>query len=188
MAISADIVLAVSISKPLPPPPPHGNARIRIANVDRKFLSREFEVTWEGGVEIDATVHEWSNYFKAGMQGALEFMRDNSIGPVADRGLVGMDVLVSGTVPAGAGLSSSAAFVCASALAVLVANGVTEVKKADLVGLAIVSERYVGVNSGGYIIPPTPLSYYNSLLTRWDIYIAWIKVQVYTEWKAARFI
>lgn len=60
-----------------------------------------------------------------------------------------MSVLVDGNVPAGGGLSSSAAFVCASALAVLRANGDENVIKKDLVELAIVSERAVGVNSGG---------------------------------------
>ncbi|KAK5013793.1 galactokinase [Cryomyces antarcticus] len=60
-----------------------------------------------------------------------------------------MDILVDGTVPSGGGLSSSAAFVCASALAVMKANGDDKVDKKELVELAIVSERNVGVNSGG---------------------------------------
>ncbi|KAL8863959.1 MAG: hypothetical protein Q9174_007503, partial [Haloplaca sp. 1 TL-2023] len=60
-----------------------------------------------------------------------------------------MKVMVDGNVPAGGGLSSSAAFVCASALAVLRANGRRKVKKRELAELAIVSERAVGVNSGG---------------------------------------
>lgn len=56
---------------------------------------------------------------------------------------------MDGTVPAGGGLSSSAAFVSASALAVMVANGETNINKKDLTEVAIVSERAVGVNSGG---------------------------------------
>jgi len=60
-----------------------------------------------------------------------------------------MDILVDGTVPSGGGLSSSAAFVCASALAVLKASGEQVVDKKELVELAIVSERSVGVQSGG---------------------------------------
>jgi galactokinase len=52
-------------------------------------------------------------------------------------------------VPAGGGLSSSAAFVSTSALAVMYANGEEEIDKTDLTEVAIVSERAVGVNSGG---------------------------------------
>lgn len=60
----------------------------------------------------------------------------------------GMYLLVDGTVPAGSGLSSSAAFVCASALAVIVANELPLTKQ-ELTEIAIVAERNVGVNSGG---------------------------------------
>jgi len=56
---------------------------------------------------------------------------------------------MDGSVPAGGGLSSSAAFVSAAALAVMYANGVEEIDKTELTELAIVSERSVGVNSGG---------------------------------------
>jgi galactokinase len=62
---------------------------------------------------------------------------------------VGMDIVVDGTVPSGGGLSSSAAFVCTSALSVMKANGEELVDKRELIELAIVSERAVGVNSGG---------------------------------------
>lgn len=60
-----------------------------------------------------------------------------------------MEVLMDGNVPVGGGLSSSAAFVSASALAVMTANGESSVDKKELTELAIVSERAVGVNSGG---------------------------------------
>ena len=60
-----------------------------------------------------------------------------------------MDILADGTVPSGGGLSSSAAFVCASSLAVMRANGATHIDKKSLTEIAIVSERAVGVNSGG---------------------------------------
>ena len=60
-----------------------------------------------------------------------------------------MKILVDGQVPVGAGLSSSAALVCASLLAVLNAHGIEDVDKTELVELAIVAERAVGVNAGG---------------------------------------
>ncbi|KAL8822410.1 MAG: hypothetical protein Q9191_006855 [Dirinaria sp. TL-2023a] len=143
MAIAADILIAVSAS---PDHHAEGEPKKTIANVDNsKYQSKEFIVSKDGDVEIDPSAHEWSNYFKAGIKGAYGLLREKR----PDQQPVGMKVLVDGTVPAGGGLSSSAAFVCASALAVLRANGVVEVSKKDLVELAIVSERSVGVNSGG---------------------------------------
>lgn len=143
MAIAADVLIAVSAS---PDHHTEGEPKKTIANVDNsKYKSKEFIVSTEGEVDIDPSVHEWSNYFKAGIRGAYGLLREKR----PDHQPVGMKVLIDGTVPAGGGLSSSAAFVCASALAVLRANGEAEVSKKDLVELAIVSERSVGVNSGG---------------------------------------
>jgi galactokinase len=143
MAITADALLAASAS---PTPPDAKTFKIEIANVQKdKFPTHEFEIALED-VEIDASVHEWTNYFKSGLKGALELLRKrkgHDFRPVC------MKVLMDGTVPAGGGLSSSAAFVTASALAVLLANGETNIDKRELTELAIVSERSVGVNSGG---------------------------------------
>jgi galactokinase len=142
MAVTVDIILAVSIR------PGSGVPKITIANVESsKFERRQFDIPTEGDISIDATSHEWSNYFKAGLQGAAQLLRkkNGKFTPPS------MDILVDGTVPSGGGLSSSAAFVCASALAVLNAIGEKDIDKKELVELAIVSERAVGVNSGGYV-------------------------------------
>jgi len=73
-------------------------------------------------------------------QGVLERFFDNS-----DAGPVGCDVLVWGTVPAGSGLSSSAAMVVASTLAFLTVNHkVSELSKGDLVGVSMENEKRVG--------------------------------------------
>ena len=142
MAIAADVIIAVSTSKDTS----RGTASLSIANIDGdKFKSEEFGFPADGDVEIDASAHIWTNYFKAGLRGAIGLLRKKrkEFTPRS------MKVLVDGNVPAGGGLSSSAAFVCASALAVLRANGEEESIKKELVELAIVSERSVGVNSGG---------------------------------------
>ncbi|KAL8740436.1 MAG: hypothetical protein Q9190_006863, partial [Brigantiaea leucoxantha] len=144
MAIAADVLIAVSAS----PSPEDGNndAVIPIVNINpSKHKSSEHSIPPAGEASIDATAHEWTNYFKAGFNGAISFLRKSNpnFSPCS------MNVFVDGNVPAGGGLSSSAAFVCASALAVLRANGQTHVPKKELVELAIVSERAVGVNSGG---------------------------------------
>lgn len=139
MAVTVDVLLAVKIRK--------GSRKIRIANVhSEKFPQRDFDVPESGEIEIDSKLHEWSNYFKCGLRAALELLKKKRSGGLS---ATGMDILVDGSVPAGGGLSSSAAFVCASALAVLKANGEDVVDKTELTELAIVSERAVGVNSGG---------------------------------------
>ncbi|KAL2267827.1 hypothetical protein VTJ83DRAFT_5104 [Remersonia thermophila] len=142
MAVEADALLAVSTDLA---PARDGTFKIKIANVQAsRFPSREFDVPYDT-VDIDPAVHEWTNYFKAGLRGALELLREKHGAGFRPKS---MQILMDGTVPAGGGLSSSAAFVSASALAVLVANG-EEVDKTALAKLAIVSERAVGVNSGG---------------------------------------
>ncbi|KAF2280261.1 galactokinase-like protein [Westerdykella ornata] len=141
MAVTADFLMAVAVR------PADEKPRIRIANVQsEKFPSREFEIPAEGDIPIDASEHEWTNYFKSGLVGVSKLLAKKKGKHFVS---VGMDILCDGTVPSGGGLSSSAAFVCTSALAALKANGEEKVDKKELCELAIVSERAVGVNSGG---------------------------------------
>jgi len=144
MAVTVDVLLAVSINTKDSPP------KVKIANVNSKYPAREYEIPPEGKIEVDASSHEWSNYFKCGLKGASSLLHKKK-GKDSFQS-VGMEIMVDGTVPAGGGLSSSAAFVCASALAVMKANGEDVIDKTELTELAIVSERNVGVNSGGYVL------------------------------------
>ena len=137
MAIASDVLIAVSKTE---------GPKISVANLDdSRFKTGEFSIPKNGQIEIDSSTLQWTNYFKAGFRGAVELLQKENPTLIP----TGMSVLVDGSVPAGAGVSSSAAFVCASALAVLRANGRTKILKRDLTELAIVSERAVGVNSGG---------------------------------------
>ncbi|GAA5796697.1 galactokinase [Helicostylum pulchrum] len=134
MAIERDVVIVGATTDE--------DTQVRISNSNAsKYPTREFD--YEGKekvVTIDSSVLEWSNYFKCGYKGMLEkFQLDKP---------KGLFLLVDGTVPAGGGLSSSAAFVCASALAVITANKLS-ISKTELTEIAIVAERNVGVNSGG---------------------------------------
>lgn len=83
-----------------------------------------------------------------------------------------LDLLCDGNVPAGGGLSSSAAMVIASSIATLQAlNQLENVTRTSMTEIAIVSERLVGVNSGGCASP-------SLLYTRWPherLRIAWIR-------------
>jgi len=141
-AVSVDVIMAVKVV-----PATASATTVKIANVNpEKFPTREFTVPHDTDIEIDPKKHEWINYFKAGLLGSLKFLRkertDGSLVPAS------MEILVDGNVPPGGGISSSAAFVCASALAVMKANN-HNVSKQDLLDLAVVSERAVGVYSGG---------------------------------------
>ncbi|KAK0824861.1 galactokinase [Friedmanniomyces endolithicus] len=142
MAITADVLLAVSVH-----PEESGPSTVRLVNVHpQKFESKNFDIPDTGDVHIDPSTLEWTNYFKSGLSGATELLRSKR---KDFKQSVGMDIQADGTVPSGGGLSSSAAFVCASALAAMKANGVDKVDKKELVEVAITSERAVGVNSGG---------------------------------------
>ncbi|KAG2175038.1 hypothetical protein INT43_006100 [Umbelopsis isabellina] len=133
MAVDRDVIMAVATTD--------DDTKIRIANINSKYPAREFD--FEGVdkvVTIDASSLEWSNYFKCGYKGMLERARLEKP--------KGMFILVDGNVPAGSGLSSSAAFCCTAALSVITANNL-KMTKQELTEIAIVSERNVGVNSGG---------------------------------------
>ncbi|KAJ7759392.1 Galactokinase [Mycena maculata] len=90
----------------------------------------------------------WENYVKAGYYGVLnEYFTGTATQPLP------VDMLVTGSVPAGSGLSSSAAMVVASTLAFLAINGKlesdTDITKGHLVKMSMENEKRVGVNSGG---------------------------------------
>jgi galactokinase len=174
MAITADALLAVSHT---PVADDAKTFRIRIANVDDKFEARDFEVPIDGDVTIDATKLEWTNYFKSGLQGVLGLLRKKH---GAGFRPCNMELLMDGTVPVGGGLSSSAAVVSTSSLAILLANGEKEVDKKELTELAIVNERAVGVNSGGYVISRL----HTSDNTTNSVLIAWTRPPLFSLRKA----
>lgn len=111
------------------------DARIRIANADARFGAREFELS--GEIERSAQ-GDWSNYVKAAAQ-----LLARECGATR-----GVDLFVSGEIPAAAGLSSSSALVVAAGLALARVNAqsIEPLAFADQMARA---ERYVGTNSGG---------------------------------------
>ncbi|KAG2154000.1 ribosomal protein S5 domain 2-type protein [Suillus clintonianus] len=101
-------------------------------------------------LDIDKSELRWESYVKAGYYGVLNhFFSSSCTSPVP----VPVDILITGTVPPGSGLSSSAAMVVSSTLAFLAANGIFDGEKAptkgELINIAVENERRVGVNSGG---------------------------------------
>ncbi|KAL0568213.1 galactokinase [Marasmius crinis-equi] len=110
----------------------------------------------EWHLDINKKELRWESYVKAGYYGVLNnyFNGDPSTLPVP------VDLLVTGAVPAGSGLSSSAAMVVASTLTFLAVNGKLDanltatddskkISKGELVEMAVANEYRVGVNSGG---------------------------------------
>ncbi|MGH7785452.1 MAG: galactokinase [Candidatus Binatia bacterium] len=111
--------------------------RVQLANCDPQFPPRAYQL--QAGIRRFAA-GDWGNYHKAAAQGLLA-----ALGPDVLRG---GDFLVAGDVPPGAGLSSSAALLVASALALLAVND-RSLPPLQLAELAALAERYVGTESGG---------------------------------------
>lgn len=135
MAISNDVIAAVSVDD--------CSSEIVITNTDDKDFPREI-IPLDKEVTIDQKHHSWANYFKCALIVAEKYLKEKGINH-----LKGMKLTFNGNVPTGGGLSSSAAFCVASTLAVIKANGIDNVSKEDLTKITIVSEHYVGVNTGG---------------------------------------
>ncbi|KAI0027378.1 galactokinase gal [Vararia minispora EC-137] len=124
---------------------------VRAQNVAAQYTPAEFAPArgaqdGQWFLAIDPKALRWESYVKAGYYGVLNTFFDDPAEGVP----VPIDILVTGTVPAGSGLSSSAAMVVASTLAFLAANDrLAGMTKGRLVGMAVQNEIRVGVNSGG---------------------------------------
>ncbi len=88
---------------------------------------------------LDAARGDWANYIKAAILRLQELFRD--------RRLHGLDMMVSGDIPMGAGLSSSSALVVATAEAVRLFNRLP-VSARRLVSLCGEGEWFVGTRGG----------------------------------------
>ncbi|KAG1714568.1 N-acetylgalactosamine kinase [Nymphon striatum] len=91
-------------------------------------------------LEISSTKPKWYDYAMCGVRGIQEHFKLAS-----PKGIV---MVVDGTVPVSAGLSSSSALVCACTLATLHSNNL-EMNKFELATLAARCEKYVGTEGGG---------------------------------------
>ena len=107
------------------------------------FPSREY-TDLDKALIIDHDNHSWSSYFQCALK---RFVQDEKVKDPAS-----FNALVHGTVPLSSGLSSSAALVCASGLALAHANKLTQEAAMTAPVFAqqcIEAERYVGTMSGG---------------------------------------
>eukprot|EP00878_Enallax_costatus_P007409 GHUV01007759.1.p1 GENE.GHUV01007759.1~~GHUV01007759.1.p1 ORF type:complete len:239 (+),score=42.35 GHUV01007759.1:123-839(+) len=136
MAINQDTIVAIA----------RGGDKLSVANAeDAKYPAVEFGT--DPAQAVDVGKHSWANYFLAAYKGVFEFLQSKGIAAPAP---VGLQVMIHGTVPLGSGLSSSAAIVCSSALAIAAVLGVVgSLTKGDVSEFTCTAERHVGVTSGG---------------------------------------
>lgn len=139
MAIRQDTIVAIRKREPSESP---GN--LHIANIQpEKYES--FSFVADPSQDIDQEKFVWANYFLCGYKGLHEHMSAKGLKMEPP---VGLDVLVDGTVPTGSGLSSSAALVCSSTIAIMAALGVNFPKN-EVAEFTCTCERHIGTQSGG---------------------------------------
>ncbi|CAF3741795.1 unnamed protein product [Rotaria sordida] len=128
MAIDQDIVSVFAIND---------NNEVQINNTDDVFKTGSFNME---NFSISYEKSDWYEYFKCGIQG----IRDK----FPDIKLKGMKVLIDGTIPRSAGLSSSSALVVCAALTTVIGNRIN-ISKTDLAELCAECEKYIGTQGGG---------------------------------------
>ncbi|BEI81718.1 hypothetical protein CcaverHIS002_0208780 [Cutaneotrichosporon cavernicola] len=154
-AIEQDILIALRV---------RNDNTVRVANSLPSFKPAEFSLShngqaWDAGLVPPKDGGGWENYLKVALLECLERFFPNGGKPA------GLDVLITGNVPPGAGLSSSAAMVVSSVLLFLTANNlVDKVTKGDVVAMAIASEHRMGLRTGGMDQAASALSLKGSLL------------------------
>ena len=133
MAIAHDISIA------LRPEPESTDRKISLANTDPSYQPNS--VVYEGHPNaISIKGHHWFEYAMCGIKGLVESKRlDKSCS---------ISALLSGNIPPSAGLSSSSALVCCSALMTAVANSVS-MSKVDFATMCASCEHYIGTEGGG---------------------------------------
>lgn len=129
MAISRDVLIMASRTN---------DGWVRAANVDEAFAPREFLI--ERRIP-PFPPGDWGNYVKSACQGLIDHWQTID-------GLSGLRMVISGNVPLASGLSSSAAFTIACALALLATHqrSLEPIRFAEIMAR---SDHYVGMASGG---------------------------------------
>ncbi|XP_066250328.1 N-acetylgalactosamine kinase [Euwallacea similis] len=131
MALEQDIFLAVSC---------HNDFTLLLHNIDPKYHSFECPLSADLRITLMESGPQWHQYFLCGLKGILNLLECG-----VNKGL---QVVVSGSVPQNAGLSSSSALVSAAALAAAHAFELSLLKE-ELADVCAKSERYIGTQGGG---------------------------------------
>ncbi|EIW84610.1 galactokinase gal [Coniophora puteana RWD-64-598 SS2] len=166
-AIEHDILIACA------PRSPTGNSHgdVVAENLYPKYTRQGFAPVRQWHLDINRSELRWESYVKAGYYGVL----NHYFAPGETEQPIPVDLLVTGSVPPGSGLSSSAAMVVGSTLAFLAVNGLVDdsssraratapLNKGSLVEMAMENEKRVGVNSGGMDQAASVIALANSAL------------------------
>lgn len=132
-----------------------GGCSIHITNLDPSWPGTTIKATKTSGSawkveQAGGKRGDWVAYLGSALESVLNesFVEGSSKTPKS------LNLMVTGSIPPGSGLSSSAALIVASLLAIsegneLLSPGSTKVTNAGLVKLAREAEAKIGVNSGG---------------------------------------
>lgn len=136
MAIGLDTIVAIRVNAQ--------DNSIKVSNTNEKYSDKAFEN--DPSQEVEVQSFHWTNYVMCGYKGVFDFINESAPGTAPT--LVGLEIVVDGTVPTGSGLSSSSALCCAVTVAIMAAFGLN-FTKGEIADFTCKCERYCGTQSGG---------------------------------------
>ncbi|UZJ57269.1 hypothetical protein CBS101457_006589 [Exobasidium rhododendri] len=148
-ALELDILMAFRVESNSSSPSETTTFRLHNTNPQFKGLSFQTKVDNHEEVQLEHSgPSRWANYFKVAFKGLHSHLPTSAI--ESSKRPSRVDVMVAGTIPPESSLSSSAAMTTCSSIVILQAFQSREViSRREMAEVAIESERFVGVNSGG---------------------------------------
>ncbi|KAI5700590.1 hypothetical protein M8J76_012636 [Diaphorina citri] len=136
MALEQNILVAFKCNE---------NGDLNLYNIDDQKYDDYHSTVDTFSIKVkDGKAPQWYEYFLCGIKGIQDLMKERG-----DSGRIkGLSVLVSGSIPPAAGLSSSSALVCAAVLASSIVNKL-RLSRSELASLSAKAEHYIGTQGGG---------------------------------------
>lgn len=164
-AIELDILMAVRVVPASSEGAKTGSISFDLRNTTKRFGKTSFDSPLDDAASVEL-IHQgdsrWANYFKVAWKGLHPHLPEHvlSAAPASQ-----IQVLVDGTIPPESSLSSSAAMTVCSSIVILESLGARPyISRREMAEVAIESERYVGVASGGMDQSASIFGYPDSVL------------------------